>query len=132
MSTNARFGNQTGLRVVAVLNSNQDVLRLIRSTLEDEGYEVVTEHIVHFRDGDANVVEFTTRHQPSLILYDLAPPYQENWDFLELLRRIPEVAAIPMVLTTVNKLALEKTVGQTDAFEILGTRDNLAPVVDAI
>ena len=37
-----------------------------------------------------------------------------------------------MVLTTVNKAALETVVGKTAAFEILGTHDNLAPVVDAI
>jgi hypothetical protein len=37
-----------------------------------------------------------------------------------------------MVLTTVNKAALDKVVGETKAFEILGTHDNLAPVVDHI
>jgi hypothetical protein len=38
-----------------------------------------------------------------------APPYQENWNFLQLLCRIPAVASMPMVLTTVNKAALEKS-----------------------
>lgn len=117
---------------MAVFNSNQDVLRLIRTALEDEGYGVVTEHIVHFRDGDADLIDFLATYRPSLLLYDLAPPYQENWNFLQLLQRIPEVSSLPMVLTTVNKAALEKTVGRTDAFEILGTLDNLAPVVDAV
>jgi CheY-like chemotaxis protein len=118
--------------VVAVLNSNQDVLRLIRSTLQDEGYAVVTEHIISFRDGDANLTRFLRTHHPSVVLYDLAPPYQENWNFLQLLCKIPEIAAIPMVLTTVNKRALENTVGKTNAFEFLGTRDNLGPVVAEI
>jgi CheY-like chemotaxis protein len=121
-----------GSPVVVVLNSNQDVLRVIHDVLQDEGYAVVTDHIHTFKDGDANLVDFLAKHQPSLLLYDLAPPYQENWNFLQLLCRIPQVSSIPMVLTTVNKAALDKVVGKTEAFEILGTHDNLAPVVDAI
>jgi hypothetical protein len=35
-------------------------------------------------------------------------------------------------LTTVNQVALENIVGKTSAFEILGTRDNLAPIVAEI
>src|SRR5215471_17524929 len=117
---------------VAVLNSNQDVLRLIRSALEDEGYTVATEHIVSFKDGEANLAQFLLNHRPSVVIYDIAPPYKENWNFLQLLCKIPEVAAIPMVLTTVNKVALESIVGETQAFEILGTRDNLAPLIEDI
>jgi CheY-like chemotaxis protein len=120
------------VRVVAVLNSNQDVLRLIRGALQDEGYTVVTEHIVNFKDGAANLLGFLTAHRPAVVVYDVAPPYEENWNFLQLLCRVPEVAEIPMVLTTVNKRALEKAVGATKAFEILGTRDNLAPLVAEI
>ena len=118
--------------VVAVLNSNQDVTRLIRTTLEDEGYTVTTEHIISFRDGQKNLLEFLADHQPAVVVYDLAPPYKENWTFLEMLKRIPELAAIPVVLTTVNKRALEQAVGSTDAFEILGTRDNLGPVIEKV
>jgi hypothetical protein len=45
--------------VVAVLNSNQDVLRLICSALEDEG-------------------QFLLNHQPVVFIYDVARPYKEN------------------------------------------------------
>jgi len=117
---------------VAVLNSNQDVLRLIRSALEDEGYTVATEHIVSFKDGEANLAQFLLNHRPAVVVYDIAPPYKENWNFLQLLCKIPEVAAIPMVLTTVNKVALESIVGKTQALEILGTRDNLSPLIEEI
>src|SRR5262245_30634722 len=127
-----RPARSNGPSVVAVLNSNQDVLRLIRSTLQDEGYAVVTEHIAKFREGDKDLTRFLTKHHPSVVAYDLAPPYLENWNFLDLLRRTPQLASIPMVLTTVNKAALDRIVGETDAFEILGTHDNLAPVIAEI
>jgi CheY-like chemotaxis protein len=118
--------------VVAVLNSNQDVLRLIRSVLEDEGYTVATEHIASFKEGHANLAQFLLNHRPAVVVYDVAPPYKENWNFLQLLCKIPQVAAIPMVLTTVNKWALESVVGKTQVYEILGTRDNLAPLIEEI
>jgi hypothetical protein len=76
--------------VVAVLNSNQDVVRILRDVLED------------------------------------------NWTFLQLVRQIPAMSKCPLVLTTVNKAALEHLVGTTDAFEVLGTRDDLAPLVESI
>jgi hypothetical protein len=57
-------------------------------------------------------------HRPAVIVYDVAPPYKENWNVLQLLCEIPQVADIPMVLTAVNKTALESVVGKTDAFEI--------------
>jgi CheY-like chemotaxis protein len=122
----------SGPVIIAVLNSNQDVLRLIRSTLEDEGYTVATEHIISFRNGDVDLVQFMTDHWPAVVVYDLAPPYKENWNFLRLVRRIPEFTTVPLVLTTVNKAALEQAVGETDAFELIGTRDNLAPVIERI
>jgi len=118
--------------VIAVLNSNQDVIRLIRSALEDEGYTVATEHIVSFKDGATNLAEFLSNHRPAVVVYDVAPPYMENWNFLQLLCKIPDIAATPMVLTTVNNAALEKVAGKTRAFEILGTRDNLAPLVQEV
>jgi CheY-like chemotaxis protein len=114
---------------VAVLNSNQDVLRLIRSVLEDEGYAVSTEHIVNIKSGETNLAQFLLNHRPSVLIYDIAPPYKENWNFLQLLCDIPQIAAVPMVITTVNKAALENAVGKTTAFEIVGTRDNLAPLI---
>jgi CheY-like chemotaxis protein len=108
------------------------VIRLIDETLEDEGYTVATEHVISLKDGVSNLGQFLTNHQPALILFDLSPPYQQNWNFLQLLRKIPMVQRIPIVLTTVNKVALEKTVGKTDAFELMGTREDLAPIVAEI
>jgi hypothetical protein len=40
--------------------------------LQDEGYALVMEHIVSFRDDEANLTRFLITHQPSVVLYDLA------------------------------------------------------------
>lgn len=130
MNTDHR--NRGAAPVIAILNSSEDVVRLIRSVLEDEGYTVATEHIEKIREGMVDLRQFLSNYRPNLILYDLAPPYKENWTFLQLLREIPDFVDIPLVLTTVNKRALESFVGQTQAFEVLGTRDNLAPLVEEI
>lgn len=118
--------------VIAVINSNDDLVRIVREMLEDEGYTVATIHISEIRKGEGSLLRFLADHDPSVLIYDIAPPYRENWTFLQLLQRVPEFSNRSVVVTTVNKTALEAQVGAVVVFEIVGTRDNFAPVLNAV
>jgi hypothetical protein len=69
---------------------------------------------------------------PTIVLYDLSVPYSPNWDYLEVLRLLPETQGTPFVITTGNKVALEKVVGATNAIEIIRTAQSLTEVTEAI
>jgi len=116
--------------VVAVINSNDDLVALLRETLEDEGLNVTTAHIREIKSGREDLPKFLKRHRPDVIIYDLAPPYSDNWRFLHLVRE--SFGDRGLVLTTVNKKALEKTVGRTGTFEIEGRRSDLSRVVRTV
>ena len=114
----------------AIINSNDDLIAILRESLEDEGFTVVSTHIRDIKDGREDLPRFLKQHDPDVIVYDLAPPYCENWRFLGLLR--DTFGTRGLVLTTVNRKALEKNVGRVNAYELEGRRSDLSRVVRAV
>ena len=120
------------LPVVAVINTNDDLVLALRATLVDEGYTVVTAHIAEFKNGQVDFAAFLRTHDPDAVIYDVAVPYEDNWTFLQTLRKLPE-SDRPFIITTVNKRVMEQRVGPTDALEIVGGRaDDFEAIVDAL
>ena len=113
--------------MIAVINSNDDLVGLLREALEDEGMAVVTNHIHDIKSGREDLPRFLKKHDPDVIVYDLAPPYCDNWRFLGLLRE--PFGDRGLVLTTVNRKALAQAVGRVDVHEIEGRRTDLSRVV---
>jgi response regulator RpfG family c-di-GMP phosphodiesterase len=119
--------------VVAVINTNDDLVQSLRKVLVDEGYYVVTGHIADLKSGRQDFSEFLNAHRPSAVIYDIAVPYEDNWTFLQTLLKLPETAEPIFVITTVNKRVLEERVGKTDAIEIKGGHaDDFELIVEAL
>ena len=119
--------------MVAVVNSNDDLVEVLKSTVEHEGFAVVTAHIRDFRLGHESFAAFLRTHKPSVVIYDIAIPYEENWAFLQTLRALPQAQQTDFVITTVNLRVLTARIGPNEAIELQGGHtDDLDPVVDAI
>jgi CheY-like chemotaxis protein len=110
---------------VAVFNDNSDTLSVISTWLEVHGLRTVNAQLPNMRRGHEDVLSFMEKHAPSVIVFDVGMPYEPNWDFLNVLRLMPETAAVPIVVTTSNKRALERLVGETGAVELHGKPDDL-------
>ncbi len=117
---------------IAVFNSSDDTVELLRTALEAEGFQTVAGHIPDVKKGDLDLIDFVNHHTPAVILYDISPPYDANWRFLRLVRSSESLKKYQFVLTTTNKPALEQLVGQTEALEIIGKPYDLRQVVDAV
>src|SRR5690349_19503607 len=103
--------------VVAVINSNEDIVESIRLILGDAGFVTVGAHLVDFKKGRQELVAFLQEHNPKVIVLDIAPPYEENWNFFQLMKNSQEVSGRHFVLTTTNKKILEGLVGKTPTIE---------------
>ena len=65
--------------VVAVINSSRDVVDMLRIAMEDAGLVAVTALTDQIRDGEVDLERLVQHHDPSVVLYDIAPPYDANW-----------------------------------------------------
>src|SRR4051794_13052441 len=108
--------------VVAVFNSNDDVVEMLRFTLEQAGLVVVSGHIDAIKRGATALREFLVEHDPDVIVYDLVPPYDRSWRFLDHLTEIPTMRDRQLVITSTNaERARELSGAHTQKiFEIVG------------
>jgi DNA-binding NarL/FixJ family response regulator len=118
--------------IIAVFNSSDDTVEMLRTALEAHGLHTVSGHIGELKKGELDFVSFVEHHRPAVILYDISLPYDTNWNFLKLVRSSQPAQQCRFVLTTTNKPALDKLVGETDALEIIGKPYDLDRVVAAV
>ena len=119
--------------VVAVINTSPDVVDLLRISLERAGIVVVTAFTHEVRDGHVNLEAFITQHQPKVVVYDLAPPYDANWQLFQHTRHLPFMSDRFFVLTSTNAQHVERISG-TDhrIYEIVGKPLDLDVIVQAV
>ena len=119
--------------VAAVLNTSPDLVDLLRRSLEQAGIVTVTAFTHDIRDGKVDFDSFIKQHDPQVIVYDIAPPYDANWKLFQHLSGTPSLAGRHFVVTTTNKAQVEKLVGRDErVYEVVGKPADLALVVRAV
>ncbi len=119
------------LPVAAVINTNPDLVELLKSRIEAAGFVVLTMHLAEIRAGLVlrGVLE---AHQPSVIVFDVVMPYDRNWRFLQHLRETT-LKGYRFVLTSPNAAALRKIVGRDEQiYEILDDSGDIDAIVQAV
>ena len=120
--------------VVALFNSSDDTVEMVQRMLDASGFSCLVG--CHFADLKSGFVDFTrylNLHQPDVVIFDISPPYAENWQFFRGLRDGRAMAGRGLVLTTTNKERLDETLGQdSEAIEIVGKPYDLGQIKVAI
>ncbi len=119
--------------VVAILNSNDDVVEMLRSLVEQAGFVSVHGHIDDVRRGRLDLINFVRQHDPAVVVYDLVPPYDRSWNYLESLRHTDFMEGRQFVLTSVNAAHAREVVGPSEmVYEIVGKPLDLDLIATAI
>jgi CheY-like chemotaxis protein len=119
--------------VIAVFNSSDDMVELLRVLFERHGFVVVSSHITSIRKGELDLAAFVGQHQPDVVVYDVIPPYDRQWRFLEHLRQTSPLKALPFVLTSSNASATRELAGTDEqVIEVLGRPFEFDALVDAV
>lgn len=118
--------------VVAIFNSNDDIVEMLRFALEHAGLIVVSGHVDAIRRGQQRLSDFVEEHNPSVILYDVVPPYDRSWRFLEHLRQTSSLRGRRFVITSTNPQRVREVAGEEHVLEIVGKPHDLEAIVTTV
>jgi DNA-binding NtrC family response regulator len=119
--------------VVALFDSSPDTVDVLRIVLERVGFVVVSAYTYDLREGDVDVEAFIRQHQPRVIVYDVALPYDANWRLFEHFRALPILQGVRFVITSTNEAHVRKVAGdREEILEIVGKPYDLDRIVEAV
>ena len=119
------------LPVVAVVNTNPDVVEMLKARIEAAGFVVLVVHVAEIRAG-LDIGAVLAQHDPKVIVYDVVAPFDRNWRFLQHLRETV-LEGRQFVLTSPNERALRQLVGRDEqVYEILTDGADVDAIVQAV
>ena len=126
---------KTAEGVVALFNASDDTIDMVQTLLTASGGDQ-TLIWCHFSDLKKGVVDFEKymdKHNPEVVIFDLSPPYDENWTFFKTMRDAQTMRGRGIVLTTTNKNRLDEVLGEdSHALEVVGRTKDLQQIDAAI
>ena len=118
--------------MVAVINTNPDLVELLKVRLENAGFIALVLHIADIRGG-LDLEAIIAQHDPKVIVYDVVFPYDRNWRFMDHLRASPTFKDRRFVLTSPNVANLQRVVGSDETvYEILEDDGDIDALVQAV
>jgi DNA-binding NarL/FixJ family response regulator len=103
----------TPLKVVALFNANDDTVEMVRRMIDASGLIcLIGCHFADLKKGVIDFARYVAAHHPDVMIFDISPPYKENWDFFQTLQRCGQMEGRGLVLTTTNKARLDEAAGK--------------------
>jgi len=90
---------------ILVVDDDRQIARLVRSYLEQAGYEVAVAY-----EGD-EAMQSIRSEKPDLIVLDLMLPGKDGWEITRIIRGDQALAAIPIIMLTARVEDTDKIVG---------------------
>ena len=127
MSSSTTSGKTTE-GIVALFNASDDTIDMIETMLTKAGFgqTLIWCHFADLKKGVVDFGRYVRKHNPEVVIFDLSPPYDENWTFFKTMRDDPIMANRGIVLTTTNKDRLDEVLGSdSHALEVVGRPEDL-------
>jgi len=116
--------SMSSLGVVALVNTNVGAIGVLRRLLESAGFTVISAPDLEAFSGDEHA---------AVIVYDIGPPYIENWQRFERLRARPSMSDRRFVITAADTTQVERLAGNDDhIFEVINKDSDLASIVQGV
>ena len=126
---------KTAEGLVALFNASDDTIDMVQKLLTDSGGDqtLIWCHFADLKKGIVNFGKYMDKHNPEVVIFDLSPPYDENWQFFKTMRDAKTMQGRGIVLTTTNKNRLDEVLGEdSKALEVVGRPKDLHQIDAAI
>ena len=96
---------ETAEGIVALFNASDDTIDMVQAILKkgDEAQTLVWCHFADLKKGIIDVAKWLSKHNPEVVVFDISPPYDENWKYYKTMRDSDEMHGRGLVLTTTNR-----------------------------
>ena len=121
--------------VVALFNASDDTIDMVQRLLTKSGRSqtLIWCHFADLRKGIVDFGKYMGKHNPEVVIFDLSPPYDQNWQFFKTMRDADTMKRRGVVLTTTNKNRLDEVLGEdSHALEVVGRPKDLHQIGVAI
>ena len=128
------FGSKpraTAQGIVALFNASDDTIDMIQTILKkgDGAQTLVWCHFADLKKGIVDFGKYVAKHNPEVVVFDISPPYDENWKFYKTMRDADAMRGRGSVLTTTNKNRLDEVLGaDSHALEVVGKPEDLKQI----
>ena len=125
----------TAAGIVALFNASDDTIDMVQKLLTDAGGEqtLIWCHFADLKKGIVNFPKYMARHNPEVVIFDISPPYDENWTYFKKMRDSSTMKGRGIVLTTTNKARLDEVLGEdSHALEVVGKAADLELIKAAL
>jgi DNA-binding response OmpR family regulator len=126
---------KTASGIVALFNASDDTIDMVEKLLTTSGGEqtLIWCNFADLKKGIVNFGAYMDEYNPEVVIFDLSPPYDENWRFFKTMRDDELMKGRGVVLTTTNKRRLDEVVGEDSlALEVVGRPKDLQEIDSAI
>jgi DNA-binding response OmpR family regulator len=126
---------KTAEGVVALFNASDDTIDMVQKLLTASGSNqtLISCHFADLKKGIVDFGRYMDKHNPEVVIFDLSPPYDENWHFFKTMRDAKTMKGRGVVLTTTNKNRLDEVLGEdSHALEVVGWPKDLQQIDAAI
>lgn len=90
---------------ILVIDDDYQIVRLMRSYLEQSGYQVLTAY-----DGESGL-RLARSERPDLMLLDLMLPDRDGWDIIRAIRSESDLAGLPIIMLTARIEDMDRIIG---------------------
>ena len=128
-------GKKTAEGIVALFNASDDTIDMVQGLLTAAGGDqtLIWCHFADLKKGIVDFGKYMEKHNPEVVIFDLSPPYDENWRFFKTMRDAKTMKGRGVVLTTTNKNRLDEVLGEdSHALEVVGKTKDLQQIGAAI
>src|SRR3984893_9618347 len=126
---------KTAEGIVALFNASDDTIDMVQKLLTTSGSDqtLIWCHFADLKKGVVDFGKYMDKHNPEVVIFDLSPPYDENWRFFKTMRDAKTMKRRGVRLTPTNKNRLDEVLGEdSHALEVVGKTKDLQQIGSAI